>query len=156
MGRIWSPVNGVTTKLVANQITRFREGLLPVNGCVFVPDRNLLLVVPPISNLLRPFHKVLAQSFLLRQSRQVLCTKDSRQNVFTACVSTDSLLSQPPTHVVAQRGGRGKVLDLAVGSIRTMKYSQAPPPAQVCAWFERNAACLRCTVGLKTIRFHVV
>jgi hypothetical protein len=91
----------------------------------------------------------------LRRSRHVLCTKGSRQHVFTACVSTDSLLSQPTAHVVAQRGGRGKVPDLAVGSIRTMKYSQAPPPAQVCAWLERNAACLRCTVGLKAIRFHV-
>ena len=30
--------------------------------------------------------------------------------------------------------------DLAVESIRTMKSSQAPPPAQACAWFKRNDA----------------
>jgi len=38
LGRIWSPVNGVSTKFVANQITRFRDCFLPVNG-VFLPDR---------------------------------------------------------------------------------------------------------------------
>jgi hypothetical protein len=57
-------------------------------------------------------------------------TTGSRQHVFTACVPKYVLLSQPPTHVVAQRGGRGKVLDLAVESKRSMKSFQVPPPAR--------------------------
>ena len=57
-------------------------------------------------------------------------TTGSRQHVFTACVPKYSLLSQPPTHVVAQRGGRGKVLDLAVESNHNMKSFQVPPPAR--------------------------
>jgi hypothetical protein len=34
------------------------------------------------------------------------------------------------TQFVAQRGGRGKVLDLAVESNRNMKSFQVPPPAR--------------------------
>jgi hypothetical protein len=63
---------------------------------------------------------------ILQKFSLEVSTTCSRQHVFTACVPKYFLLSQPPTHVVAQRGGKGKVLDLAVESKRNMKSFQVP------------------------------
>ena len=156
MGRIWSPVNGVSTKFVANRITRFHDGFLP--GALLYHTAFVNYFFLSCLSLPSQSPETVSQSSCANLSLETMTTGFMYER-FAATyfhgMHFDGLspLSATP-HVVAQRGGRGKVPDLAVGSIRIIKYPQAPPPAQVCVWFERNAACLRCTVDLKTIRFH--